>query len=345
MRKTGMTIAASMASVLIAMTVSLAVSAQVKILFNSFEPPGGAIFPGAIKPWIAEVERVTEGRVKIEVPPTSLAPPPQQYELVKQGVADGAYTLNVWLQKQWLLPQIGHLAFAGGTSKATAVALWRTHKRFFETANEYNDVELLGYCAGPASFLFTLGDKPITSAEDIKGKKMFAPANMAKPFQALGAAVVVGPVVRIHDQVSKGIVDMAAGLSYHPADGFNAMPYLKSATEIPGGLFAPTFSIILSKAKWAQISKDDQAKIMEVSGEKLARSCEYWDTLEKASMDKFLKSGKTRVAAPPELIAALKKAFAPDEEAWLADAKKRGVDGVAALAYYRQQIEAVMAEK
>ncbi len=279
------------------------------------------------------------------MPPTSLAPPPRQWELVTQGVADGAYIFNAWMQNQLLLPQLAHLPFLGGTSEATAVALWRTHKQFFEKADEYKEVVLLGYCAGPATFLFGLGDKPITSVDDIRGKKMFAPANLAKSYQQLGAAVVVGPVVQIHDQVSKGIVDAAAGLSYHPADGFNALPYLKTATEFPGGAFAPTFSIFLNKAKWAQIPKPDQDKIMSVSGEKLARACAYWDTLEKQSFEKFEKAGKRRVTAPPELLEALRKAWAPLEDAWFQDAAKRGVDGRAAMAFYRQQIQAVMAEK
>ncbi len=47
----------------LALALAGSAAAQIKLLFNSYEPPGGAIFPGAIKPWIADVEKATEGRV------------------------------------------------------------------------------------------------------------------------------------------------------------------------------------------------------------------------------------------------------------------------------------------
>jgi hypothetical protein len=68
-----------------------AAQAQVKIVFNSFAPPTFVINQGMIDVWAKNVERVTEGRVKVEFPANSLAPPPQQWEMVTQGVADGGH--------------------------------------------------------------------------------------------------------------------------------------------------------------------------------------------------------------------------------------------------------------
>src|SRR5690606_1856647 len=83
--------------------------AQIKIVFNSFAPPTFVINQGMIDVWAKNVEKVTEGRVVVEIPATSLAPPQQQWEMVTQGVADGTYIFNAFALKRLLLPQIAHL--------------------------------------------------------------------------------------------------------------------------------------------------------------------------------------------------------------------------------------------
>ena len=69
--------------------VSLDATAQTTILFNSYEPPAGAN-RRVVEAWGKDIDRVTEGRVKLQFPPSSLAPPNQQWQVVLQGVADGA---------------------------------------------------------------------------------------------------------------------------------------------------------------------------------------------------------------------------------------------------------------
>ena len=126
---------ASLVAVLAVALGASAAQAQIKIVFNSFAPPTFVINQGMIDVWAKNVERITEGRVKVEIPTTSLAPPPQQWEMVTQGVADGAYIFVGFAQKRLLLPQIATLPFGTPTATAQAVALWRTHKKFFEKAS------------------------------------------------------------------------------------------------------------------------------------------------------------------------------------------------------------------
>ena len=75
---------------------------------------GQVVFVRHALPGERVLARVTEGRVKIEFPATSLAPPPGQWEVMTQGIADGAYIFNPFAQDRLLLPQIAsNLTFGG----------------------------------------------------------------------------------------------------------------------------------------------------------------------------------------------------------------------------------------
>ncbi|MGD9942147.1 MAG: ABC transporter substrate-binding protein, partial [Burkholderiaceae bacterium] len=115
--------------------------------------------------------------------------------------------------------------------------------------------------------------------------------------------------------------------------------------EIPGRMNASSFSVFLNQAKWNSISTKDREAILSISGERLARHSRAWDVVEEQSRTKFIADGKKVHAAAPEFVAALEKAwgFAADE--WVAEASKLGVDGKAALQYFREQARAVAAEK
>jgi TRAP-type C4-dicarboxylate transport system substrate-binding protein len=161
----------------------------------------------------------------------------------------------------------------------------------------------------------------------------------ARALDKVGASVVPGPAVRIHDIVSKGVVDAFIGIGPYHAEAYNAGQFAKSITLLPGGISAPSFSVILNKNKWAQIPKADQDLVMSVSGEALARASAVYDQANTESLERLEKAGTKRITASVELVAQLKERWAFLEEEWIASAAKRGVDGKAVLAFYRQQLE------
>lgn len=315
--------------------------AQVEILFSAFTPPNDVINTGIVQPWAKQVEAVTEGRVKIRFSPTSLAPPQQQWEMVTQGIADAAYLFNGLQQNRLLLPQLAHLPFLSPSAEASAVALWRTHEKYFAEKNEYSDVVLMGLIVGPTGQFYSLTDRPIESAEGVRNLKTWGlPGVPARALDRLGASVVPGPAVRIHDIVSKGVVDAFEGIGPYHADAYNAGQFAKSITQVPGGISAPSFSLIMSKRKWESIPEKDRQLIRSVSGEMLARACAIYDKVNAEALQRMVKAGTKAMTASPAFVADLQSAWAGLEADWIASAQKRGVDGKAALAYFREQLKA-----
>jgi TRAP-type C4-dicarboxylate transport system substrate-binding protein len=295
-----------------------------------------------IDAWAKRIEKVTEGRVVVEIPPTSLAPPQQQWEMVTQGVADGTYIFNAFAQKRLLLPQVAHLPFVTPNATAQGIALWRTYKKFFEAANEYEGVVFLGYFSAPAGHLWSMDrDKPIVTVNDLKNIKTWSlPGDQARALEKIGAVVVSGPAVRSYEIISKGIVNAYGSHSYDSAYSFNVAQYATSVTEIPGGMGAASFSVFMNKDKWNSIPKRDQDLIMSISGEELAKYGKVWDDREHAAREKMKQEGKVKMTlASDALMGDLRKAWSFLEDEWVANADSRKVDGRAALKYLIDQIK------
>ena len=335
-------LATSIALAAAAVTMAAAsAQAETKILFSPFTPPGHIIVTGIVQPWAKDVERVTEGRVKVTFPSNSLAPPPAQWEMVTNGIADAAFIFNGFAQKRLPLIGMAHLPFVTTTAEATSVALWRTYEKFFKKADEYKGVHLLGLFTHPGSQLFSLG-QPIIKISQFRGLKVWAaPGPTAEAMGKLDAAVVSGPAVRMYEIVSKGTVDAYVGVPYADVKNFKLIPYTKAATEVPGKMGGASFSMFMNEKTWNKISKKDQEAIDKVSGEMIARHAKSWDEDNQVGIDEFLAAGAKQVAAPADFVADLHKKLEFLEDNWLKDAAKAGVDGKAALAYFRSEAKAL----
>ncbi|WP_323042279.1 hypothetical protein [Gemmobacter sp.] len=88
------------AGLLSALMLAAPASAETTIVFNNFLSPNDKLWLDVMKPWIADVEKATEGRVKFTVPSSSLAPPPEILNSVQQGVADGAFQMVGFLREK-----------------------------------------------------------------------------------------------------------------------------------------------------------------------------------------------------------------------------------------------------
>jgi len=317
-------------------------AAETTLLFNVFTPPSSEISRDIIMPWLKDIERVTEGRVKIKVPPQSLAPPPEQMNMVKTGVADGAFMFNAFLQKSHPLLQIGFLPGTMHTGQADGVAYWRTYEKFFAPKHPVNEVKLLGFFANPPGHLYNMQKKPIQSLADLKGKKSWSlPGLTARAIGATGASVVPGPAVRMYEIISKGVVDTFCCIDYGDMEAYKVLQYVGAVTEVDGGVFSPKFSVFINDVKWNSISAKDQAAIMKISGEALARRGAATDAHNEQVQKDYLAHGGIIVKATPDFNAALKQVWQPLYDEWIAQANKEGIDGRAALDYYLSEANKV----
>ena len=180
---------------------------------------------------------------------------------------------------------------------------------------------------------------PILSVADMKRMKLRSPpGDVAKAVGRTGAAVVPTPGVKAFDVVSKGIVD---GLVFPIGDVWKLKmtPYVKHLTKVPGKVYGAVFSMYMNQRVWNKLSKEDKAVVTAASGENVSMDSNNWGNVDIEAEAIYRKSGIGIHNASAGFTADLMKLWAYQDEAWIATANKAGVDGRAALDFYRARVE------
>lgn len=313
---------------------------QVDILLNNFVPPSFFMY-SALPEWGKRVEEATEGRVRVSTTAMTMAPPPEQWNAVESGIFDAAWIFNSFIENRVSLSMIGQLPFvAGQDSRATGVALWNTYERFFAEKNEYHGLQLLSLFAFSGADLYSVTDTPINSIEELAARRMWTlPGSATDAAKNVGAAIVSSPATQVHDYVSRNVVEGYYGLGLSTADQYKVLSNAKSITEFPREVFTATFSLFVRDDVWSRISPEDQAAIMEVSGANF--SAEIGDIvngLENEARQKAKDAGVTFIEADPAFYDALRDTLSDEETAWIEKATELGVDGQAALDFFKSEV-------
>lgn len=324
------------ASVAVVTLLSTSVSANTRLIVNCFWPPQHFMCTQILPGWIDRVEAATEGRVRGVIPPKSLAAPPEQWDAVAKGIADVAPQFSGFIQNrvQGVLTPMN--LFTGiQDAPAMSQALWETHQQYFP--NEYEGIKLLSLWVITPGEVWSQTDDPIMSVEDLQNRKIWAlPGSPANLLKGLGSGVVAGPAVQANEIISRGVVDGYIALSPNSVDTFQLIPYTTHRTVFQRGFYTTTFNLLMNEDKWAEISPEDQAAIMSVSGAEFGRfASQFWVDLDAKSLEKIAAEGIETHQAPAEFEQALVEASVALTEGWIEKASAKGIDAQAALDFYR----------
>jgi len=105
-------------------------AAQTTLIMDFYLPRGTPFWTDLMKPWADEVEKRTDGRVKVTVPSAPLGSPDRQWDIVTRGVAD-VVMMSFSFQRQHIkLPVLTSIPLTAETSEGASVALWRTYENY-----------------------------------------------------------------------------------------------------------------------------------------------------------------------------------------------------------------------
>ena len=317
------------------------VKAQTTLRFAQLVPLTHPYHTGILVPWIAEIERATQGRVKVEITTAPMGPMARNFDLAEQGIVDIAAGNHALTPGRFAVTQIIQTYVGTDAPESVSVAFWRTYKRFLEKADEHTNTHVLALHTSGALNVFTT-NKEIRSAADLKGLKFLAPGSVASKMTTnLGAVPLIRATPEYYDTVSKGIVDGVIGTN-SSVSGFKVEPLIKYHLDIPGGLHFSSFFVVVNKAKWDSLSKADRDAIDGVSGEAYAKLAgkvlakQQDDALAARKAEGRIKT----TVADAATVDAFRKALAFFDQEWGAAAKAAGVDGDAALKYFRDEAAA-----
>ncbi|HEX5092726.1 MAG TPA: TRAP transporter substrate-binding protein [Burkholderiales bacterium] len=322
-----------------------AAQAQTVLTLSNWVPPTHPIVVYIMKPWAAEVEKATAGRVKIQMLPKAIAAPNQHYDAVINGQIDVAWSTYGYQPERFQPYLIAELPQLGDTAVDNGVALWRTHKKYIEASGIHKDVQLLGVMThGPG--LFHHHSKFILKPADLEGQKIRVGGDVPKRIvEAFGGVVITQPAPKSYEILSAGIAD---GIMFptESLKSFKIAGLVKYSSYVKGGLYSSSFWFAMNKKKFEGLSKADQAAIMKVSGEKFARLAGGgWDRADKEGRAAIKEAGGQIKECSPELVKALSALTAQLEREYGAKMDAMGIDGAGTIKYFRAEVARVAAGK
>lgn len=316
--------------------------AQTVLTLNNWVPPSHPIVTDVLVPLKEDIERVTEGRVTVNILPAPLGPPPATFDLVKNGVVDIGYTVQGYSPGRFKTSAIAEMPFLGDDAAVTSVAFQRVHDAMLESAGEYDGVKVMAVFTHGPGHIFTTTD--IAGSDDISGLKIRTGSVVAHDLaQLMGAIPVEGPASKSYELLSQKVAD-GIFFPWESVNFFRLNDLISNAFVAEGGIYNTAFMIMMNENKWNTIPEGDRALIEPLLGEALARRAgEMWNVADAAGRA-VLEPTLTIHEATSDELAAMKEQFAPVVEANIALANEAGVDGAAAYEMLLQQIEILSAK-
>jgi TRAP-type transport system periplasmic protein len=307
----------------------------IKLKYASFLPPSHKINVLA-QQWCSEVEKRTNGRVKITFFPGGiLVPAPQAYEAVVKDLADISLAAPSWNAGRFPLSEVLELPLGFKDPKQATVLA----NAFFKDLRpkEYDDVKMIYmWLNGPGVFM-TL--KPLQSIKDLKGLRIRAGGNQSGIASAMGAVPVSVPNQDIYEGLQRGVID---GMLFYPESlaGWKYGDLIRGLQDNPGAGFAGLAIVVMNKQKWASLPADIQRIVDQITEEWIEKLAQTAADLDKEGRDYGLRKGmKVFMVSPDEARESAEK-MKPLLVQYVKDMKEKGLPGEAALKFCQDWLKA-----
>ncbi|WP_397294194.1 TRAP transporter substrate-binding protein [Paracoccus yeei] len=281
----------TLAALLATAALAGAASAECEITLRSSDThPDGYPTVEGVKAMAAEVKEKTQGRICIEVFPSSqLGEEKDTIEQTQFGVIDmirasfGSFNDIVPITQTVSLPYLYksdehlHKVMDGPIGQEIA--------KGFE---EHGLVPLAYYDGGARSFYNA--KKPIKTVEDLKGLKFRVMQNdvFVDMMTALGATATPMPYGEVYSSIQTGVIDGAEN-NFPSYDSSGHAEVAKYFT-LDQHLMVPEL-VAVAKTSWEKLSPEDQAIMREAAQNSATLQRRLWAEQEKASEDKVAAAG------------------------------------------------------
>ena len=307
----------------------------IKLRYSNFFPPVHPISKLS-EEWCKEVEKRTNGRVKITYfPGNTLTPPMQTYDSTVKGIADIGQALLAYAPGRLPLSEVLQQPL-GYTSGYQATKLANEYYKKFKP-KEFDDVKVM-YLHGAAPGIFHT-KKVISSIDDIKGLRIKANAENADIVSSLGGAPVTMPITETYDALQKGLCEGIL-LPIEALKGWRFAEVVKTSLENYAVSYMTSMYVVMNKNKWNSLSKEDQQAIEKINEEWIEKQGKLWNQLDKEAKEYAIQKGVKFVKASKEEEAKTVVKMKPIQEKYVKAMKAKNLPGDEALKFCLDYIKA-----
>ena len=305
---------------------AMAQAKQIRLKYATHLPSMHHAYKNFLAPWAAEVEKRTEGRVKVTIyTDQQLGKLPEMYDDLLKGTSDLAFILPVFIMGRFPLEGVFHLPtmVPGDVGDPTCTAIRKLVYEKYLTPLYFKDIKILWTGRFGLNSLH-MASKPVRNLEDMKGKIIGFGGGKTPPFvlKALGASPETIRSPDIYTSLEKKVID---GMLF-PLDGlrgYKLSEVVKYVTRLDFGS-ASNFTGMRMEA-WNSLSPTDQ-KIMtdlipwalEAQGKTYRRDAEL-------AIETGKKAGIEFIELSPAERQRWIEAVKPVDKQWIAEMDAMGL--------------------
>ncbi len=291
-------------------------------------------------PYIAKtLEECSGGDLKVKIE-FGLAPPPAQYDTVRDGVADLTWIVHGYTPGKFVTTKLAELPGVPGNAEQISVAYQMTHEKFLAGAGEAKGVEVLtNFVHGPG--LLNTKEKLADGYKSISGMKLRVGGGVANAVgTALGVAGVNVPAPAVYETIASGVADGV----FFPAEtmfAFKIAELAKYSYVNPDGMYTTSFGLLMNSDTYDGLSDANRKCVDDMRGVELARTIgQHWDAADEIGRTKGVEEfGLNVIEMDAGQRAYFKEKTSGIEAAVLEEVSAKGVDAAAALTFLKENIK------
>ena len=316
----------SAAAAIIAAGHASAKAADITLTYANFPP--AATFPCVqMERWAKELEKRTNGRVKVKTfPGGTLLQAKNIYDGVRAGTADiGNFAMSY---QPGRFPVSEALDLPHGFTSAKAGSLAFHDLIASRNPKEFSDVRVIAVFTAPPADIMTI--KPVRKLSDLKGLELRVSGTGADILKHLGGVPVAMPQSDAPEALQKGIVKGAVS-SLEVLKDMNYAAYCPYSVN--ANLYLVSFAVVMNKRKYDSLPADVKKAIDELSRDQAEWTGAYVDAhvAESIAWAKAKQKHVTSAFTDAE-FAQIAAAVKPVLDDYCARVSKKGIDGKSLVA-------------
>jgi TRAP-type C4-dicarboxylate transport system substrate-binding protein len=266
-----------LALVLGIMTPPAPAAQEIKLTYANFPP--AQTFPSVqMERWAKEVEKRTNGKVKVQTfPGGTLLPAKNIFDGVISGTADIGNFAMSYQPGRFPVSEAVDLPMGFQSAKVASLVLYDLIEKY--RPKEFEKVKIITLFTCPPNDLMT--SKPVRSLADLKGMELRVSGTGAEVIKRLGGIPIAMPMSDTPEAIQKGIVKGIVS-SLETLKDFNYAAYCPYATET--NLFVVSFAVVMNREKWESLPADVKKVIDDMRREQAEWTGDYVDRHVKKSL-------------------------------------------------------------
>ncbi len=294
----------------------------IELTYSIFFPASHAQSRAA-QDWATEIEKRSEGRVKITVfAGETLSKAPQCYDGVVNGISDIGMSAFAYSRGRFPLLEALDLPVGypdGLTATRIANEIFAKY-----TPDELSGVKVMYLHGHGPGVLAT--KKHVRSLSDIASLKIRATGLSAKIVSSLGAVPVSMSQGETYEALQKGVVD-ATLCPLETLSGWKQAEVIQQVVDTTAIGYTTSMFVVMNKGKWDSLPKDIQQIFNEVNAQWIDIQGTAWDTSDREGRELVDTLGHRFVTLSPADEKAMVEAVAPIIDEYIKTAESKNLSG------------------